>query len=103
MTQQIFIGNLSHDLEQDEFQRHFSPFGEITEILIIRDRETGRSRGFGFITFATEAAAKQAVTAMNGAMIAGRPARVMLARPLVKKSSGGSPETDKTEEVDQVL
>ena len=104
MTQQIFIGNLSHDLEQDEFRRHFSPFGEITEIFIIRDRDTQRSRGFGFITFATEAAAKKAIAVMNGSMIAGRPARVTLARPFVKKSSGGSsPETDKTEEVDPAL
>ena len=103
MTQQIFIGNLSSDFEQDEFRRHFSPFGEITEVFIIRDRETRRSRGFGFITFVTEAAAKKAIPAMNGDMIAGRPERVTLARPLVKKSSGGSPKTDKTEEVDQVL
>lgn len=103
MIQQIFIGNLSPELEQDELRRHFAPFGEITEIFIIRDRETRRSRGFGFITFATEAAAQKAIVAMNGVMIAGRPARVTLARPFIKKSSGGSPETDKTEELNQAL
>lgn len=103
MTQQIFIGNLSHDFEQDELQRHFAPFGEITEIIIIHDRETRRSRGFGFITFATEAAAKKALVAMNGATIGGRSVRVTPARPFVKKSSGSLPETDTTESLNQAL
>ena len=82
MSKQIFIANLSNHLTTEELKEYFSPYGEITHAFIAKDRETQRSRGFGFVTFSTEAAAQQAIQKMDGKKIEGRPARVMLARPL---------------------
>ena len=87
MKNQIFVGNLPHQVTQEDLKPYFSPFGEITQIFVVKDRETQRSRGFGFVTFATENAASQAVEAMHGKPIDGRPLTVNLARPFVKRSS----------------
>ena len=85
MKNQIFIKNLPYTLTQEELKRHFAPLGDITQVLVIEDRETKRSRGFGFITFATEASAQNAIDTMNGQLLEGRRLQVSLARPFVKK------------------
>ncbi len=91
MTQQIFIGNFPLELENNELQRHFEAFGEMTQIIIIRERDTQHSRGFGFITFVTAAAAQKAIEVMNGSLMGGRQLRVTLARPRMKKSRSNLP------------
>lgn len=85
MSTQIYIANLSYEISEDALKQYFASFGEITAAIIIRDRGTQRSKGFGFITFATEAAAQQAVQAMNDKILEGRSLKVTIARPFVKK------------------
>ncbi len=68
----LFVGSLSWNTSDTELSEAFSRFGTITEAKVITDRETGRSRGFGFITFEDDAAAEEAISAMNGAMLDGR-------------------------------
>ena len=99
MQSQIFIGNLARYVNQEELKEHFSAFGQIIHAYVMLDRKTNRSRGFGFITFSTEAAARQAIQVMDGKMIDGRPIRVTLARPLITKSSGKHDDPEKKMEL----
>ncbi|MQL05632.1 RNA-binding protein, partial [Escherichia coli] len=67
-----FVGGLAWATDSDALEKAFSPYGEIIESKVINDRETGRSRGFGFVTFATEQAMRDAIEAMNGQDLDGR-------------------------------
>ncbi|KAK3140316.1 hypothetical protein QOZ80_5AG0399260 [Eleusine coracana subsp. coracana] len=67
-----FVGGLAWATSDDSLQAAFSPFGEVLESKIINDRETGRSRGFGFVTFANEQAMRDAIEQMNGKQLDGR-------------------------------
>ncbi|WP_422134059.1 RNA recognition motif domain-containing protein [Endozoicomonas sp. ALD040] len=74
----LFIGNLPFSSDESDLQQAFEQFGEIDEIRVITDRETGRSRGFAFITFAESDNAQSALT-MDGKELNGRPLRVNFA------------------------
>ena len=76
MSTKLFVGGLSWGTTEDSLRQAFGSFGEITEAKVITDRETGRSRGFGFVAFTTEEAAKEAIEKMNGAVVDGRQIRV---------------------------
>ncbi|XP_061363570.1 glycine-rich RNA-binding protein 7-like isoform X2 [Gastrolobium bilobum] len=67
-----FVGGLAWATDNDALEKAFSPYGEIVESKIINDRETGRSRGFGFVTFASEQAMRDAIDGMNGQNLDGR-------------------------------
>ncbi|UCD74533.1 MAG: RNA-binding protein [Phycisphaerales bacterium] len=82
----IYVGNLSFDTSEAALRDAFGEYGEIEEAVIITDRETGRSRGFGFITMPDDAQAKAAIEAMNGQALDGRTLNVNEARP---KTAGG--------------
>lgn len=71
----LFIGDLSIFCEEADIQQAFSPFGQITEIKIMRSEETNRNLSYGFIKFATEASSKAAMDALNGTILSGRPMR----------------------------
>lgn len=88
MSKKIFIGGLSWGVTEDDLRSAFEDFGEIKDAKVVMDRETGRSRGFGFVTFLDEDAAEKAIAEMNGASIEGRPIRVSEAEE--KKREGGS-------------
>lgn len=77
----IYVGNIPYDLSDDELNSIFGAHGEVTSAKVIIDRETGRSKGFAFVTMANEDEANAAVDALNGAEIGGRPAKVNIARP----------------------
>ncbi|MDP4011195.1 MAG: RNA-binding protein [Candidatus Roizmanbacteria bacterium] len=77
----IFVGNLSWELRDDKLREVFSQFGEITDAVVIIDRRTNRSKGFGFVTFATPEAAQAAIEAMDGQDVDGRNIVVNIARP----------------------
>ena len=77
----LYVGNLPYTTTADELKTAFSEFGEIVDAVIISDKRTGSSKGFGFIEFADEAAATKAVEAMNGKDFAGRNIVVNIARP----------------------
>ena len=84
----LFIGNLSFRATEDELTEVFSQHGKLEEVKIILDRETGRSRGFAFVTFTDEIAAKAAL-ALDGAAINGRDIRVSIATERPRRSAGG--------------
>lgn len=76
MGNKLFIGGLAWATNDITLRDAFTPHGQVREARVVLDRETGRSRGFGFVTFATEEEAARAKDAMNGAMIDGRAVRV---------------------------
>jgi RNA recognition motif-containing protein len=89
MGNRIYVGNLSFNTNQDSLRDAFSEFGEITDVHVVSDRETGQSRGFGFVTMGTSDSAAKAIEAMNGAMLDGRPLRVNEAEERQARGGGG--------------
>ncbi len=81
MAKKLFVGNLSWGVSDADMNAAFSEFGAVSEAIVMKDRETGRSRGFGFVTFEDDAAADAAVAAMNGKALDGRAIVVNEARP----------------------
>jgi RNA recognition motif-containing protein len=77
----LYVGNLPYSANSDELRKVFSEFGEVVDAVVISDKYSGRSKGFGFVTFATEEAAKSAVEKMNGKDMGGRNLVVNIARP----------------------
>ncbi|XP_027353977.1 glycine-rich RNA-binding protein 2-like isoform X5 [Abrus precatorius] len=84
-----FVGGLAWATDNDALEKAFSSFGEIVESKVINDRETGRSRGFGFVTFATEQAMKDAIEGMNGQNLDGRNITVNEAQSRGRGGGGG--------------
>ncbi len=76
MSKKLFVGNLSWGVDRDSLYQAFEPFGEIEDARVITDRDTGRSRGFGFVTFVEDDAGTKAMEEMNGKDVDGRPLRV---------------------------
>jgi RNA recognition motif-containing protein len=81
MEKRLFVGNLAYSVGESELESAFSDHGTVVTAVVVRDRETGRSRGFGFIEMETEDMAKTAKGAMDGAEIDGRRIRVNEAQP----------------------
>ena len=77
----IYVGNLSYRMNDGELREVFSEFGEVSSARIINDRETGRSKGFGFVEMPDDNAANTAIEALNGKEVSGRNLRVNEARP----------------------
>lgn len=76
VSSKLFIGGLSFNTQEDSLRQAFSAHGDIQDVRIITDRETGRSRGFGFVTFGSEADAEAALQGMDGKVLDGRAIRV---------------------------
>ncbi|OGK24763.1 hypothetical protein A3A46_03660 [Candidatus Roizmanbacteria bacterium RIFCSPLOWO2_01_FULL_37_13] len=83
----LYVGNLPWSVNEQSLKDMFSPFGEITEAIVISDRYTGRSKGFGFVTFANEADAEKAIAEMAEKEIEGRKIMVNVARPREERSN----------------
>ena len=81
METRLFVGNLSFKVTEDDLLDLFSPYGDVMQVRIILDRETGRPRGFGFVTMASEAEAHKAIEGLNKQEIEGRSLTVNIARP----------------------
>lgn len=81
----IYVGNLSYQMTEEDLQQMFEEFGAVTRVNIIKDRETGRSKGFGFIEMAEEAAGDKAIEALDGEENNGRNLRVNKAREREEK------------------
>jgi cold-inducible RNA-binding protein len=84
----LYVGNLSYDTNEAELRELFTPFGEPDSAKVITDRDTGRSKGFGFVEFADNAQATAAMNALNGKEINGRALTVNEARPRTESSGG---------------
>jgi RNA recognition motif-containing protein len=95
MNTKLYVGNLSFDATENDLQDAFAAFGPVTEVNLITDRSTGRSRGFAFVTMATPEGAKAAIEGMAGKSLNGRNLTVNEARPREERgggeSSGGHP------------
>ncbi len=89
MGKKLYVGNLSYDVDSSELEQLFAQHGQVVSAQIINDRETGRSKGFGFVEMANDADADAAVTALNGQQHSGRPLTVNEARPREERSGGG--------------
>ena len=83
----LYVGNLPFSTNSDDLERLFGEHGSVSSAQVIMDRDTGRSRGFGFVTFTDEEAADKAVSAMNGFQLDGRPIRVDVAQD--RRGGGG--------------
>lgn len=86
-NKKIYIGNLPYSVTEQDIREKFETYGAVTEIALITDRETGRLKGFGFVTFETQAAAQGAL-AMNGQALKGRNIKVSMATDKVAGSGG---------------
>ena len=89
MSKKLFVGGLSWGTTDDGLHGAFSQFGEIVEAKVITDRETGRSRGFGFVTFANDEGATKAIAEMDGTELDGRTIKVNEAEDKPARSGGG--------------
>ena len=89
MNKRLYIGNLSYDTTAEELEQAFSEVGTVVSANIITDRETGRSKGFGFVEMDTEAEAQAAIERFNEQSIGGRNLRVAEARPRNDDRGGG--------------
>ena len=92
MSKKLFVGGLSWGTNDDGLRQAFERFGELTEVKVVLDRDTGRSRGFGFVTFAEPDDADKAVAEMNGTELDGRSIRVDEAQD--KGGGRGGPRRD---------
>jgi RNA recognition motif-containing protein len=87
MGKKLYVGNLPYSVSDSDLQQMFEAHGTVTSAQVIMDRDTGRSKGFGFVEMSSDAEAQAAVDAMNGKDINGRPLTVNEARP--KPEGGG--------------
>lgn len=85
----IFVGNLDFTTTDDDLRQLFAPFGQVDRVNILTDRDTGRSRGFGFVEMGNSEEAERAIAALNGSQVGSRKVNVNEARPKTEKPSGG--------------
>jgi len=89
MSKKLFVGSLSWNTDDHGLRNAFATHGEITEATVIADRDTGRSRGFGFVTFADDESADKAVAALNETELDGRMIKVDVAQAKNRDRDGG--------------
>src|SRR5688500_16319369 len=89
MSKKLFVGGLSWGTDDNGLRQAFEQYGEVTDAKVIMDRDTGRSRGFGFVTLADDQAAEEAIEQMNGAQLDGRSIRVTEANERPAGGGGG--------------
>ena len=88
----IYVGNLSYQTNDASLRDAFAEFGEVAEVAVVTDRDTGRSRGFGFVTMPDDEAARSAIAALNGQRVDGRPLNVSEAQSRGDRGGGGGGE-----------
>jgi RNA recognition motif-containing protein len=84
----IFVGNFSFSTTEADLRQWFAPYGSVDSASVVTDRDTGRSRGFGFVEMPNNAEAEAAIAALNGSDSAGRPLTVNEARPKTERGGG---------------
>jgi len=89
MGSKLYVGNLSYNVTGSELEQLFSPHGSVQSAEIIADRETGRSKGFGFVQMGSDEEAKAAIGALNGKEVGGRALTVNEAKPREERPRGG--------------
>jgi RNA recognition motif-containing protein len=89
VAKKLYVGNLSYDMSQDDLRTIFEEFGTVDSAQVIMDRESGRSKGFGFVEMSNEDEAQAAISALNGKQASGRTLTVNEARPREDRGGGG--------------
>jgi RNA recognition motif-containing protein len=89
MGKKIYVGNLAYGVSSSDLQQMFEPHGTVQSAQVIMDRDTGRSKGFGFVEMDSDQEAQAAITALNGQQIDGRTLTVNEARPREDRGGGG--------------
>lgn len=89
MGNKLFVGNLPFAATEETLKQHFSQVGNVTSAKIITDRNTGRSKGFGFVEMSNDEEAANAISRLNGSDFAGRNISVSEARPMQPREGGG--------------
>ena len=89
MSNKLFVGNLSFNTTENDLNDAFAAFGTVTETNLMMDRETGRPRGFGFVTMSSADEAQKAIEALNGKDMDGRALTVNVAKPREERPPGG--------------
>ncbi len=89
MGKRLYVGNLTYDVSDSELQSVFEAYGTVESAQVVQDRNTGRSKGFGFVEMSTQAEADAAIAAMNGKDLKGRNLTVNEARPKTEGGGGG--------------
>ena len=87
----IYVGNLSREVAEDELRQAFEAFGQVTSVNIIKDRYSGESRGFGFVEMSTKSEAQAAINGLNGTSLGERTLSVSEARPRAEGGGGRRP------------
>ena len=85
----IYVGNLAFEMTEDQLRESFEEFGEVSEVNIIKDRETGRARGFAFVEMSNDSEANTAIGDLNGKEFEGRSLKVSQAKPRENRGGGG--------------
>ena len=88
MGNKLYVGNLSYNVRDDDLQQTFAQFGTVSSAKVMMDRETGRSKGFGFVEMGSDAEAQSAINGMNGQQMDGRALVVNEARPREERPGG---------------
>ena len=89
MGKKLYVGNLSFDVTESQLQELFAPYGSVQRAQLITDRDTGRSKGFGFVEMSSDQEAQAAIAGMNGQMADGRSLTVNEAKPKEDRPRGG--------------
>lgn len=84
----LYVGNFPYTVDEEQLRELFSPYGEIEDLALIKDRDTGRPKGFGFITFASQQSAEKALE-LDGNDLGGRPLKVNIATEKPARGGGG--------------
>lgn len=89
MAKKIYVGNMSFDTDEEKLRETFTPFGTVESVNIIMNRDTGRSKGFGFVEMSTDEEAKAAISGLDGKEVDGRQLKVNEAREKQESRGGG--------------
>jgi RNA recognition motif-containing protein len=86
----IYVSNLSFNVQDEDLKSYFADYGEVSSAKVITDKETGRSRGFGFVEMPDDAAAQKAIAELDGATVDGRAIKVNVAKPREERSNNNN-------------
>lgn len=95
MARKVYVGNLPYSVNEQSLEAAFAAHGTVESIKLVTDRDTGRSKGFGFIEMSSDAEAGAVISALDGTNIEGRPVTVKEARPQSARSGGGQARRDR--------
>lgn len=89
MGRKLYVGNLPYSITEAKLESTFAEFGRVESVKLITDRDTGQSKGFGFIEMSSDSEANAAISGLNGTDLDGRPMKVNEAKPQTNRSGGG--------------